>query len=123
PETPELKYRLAIVVPPSSFAPKPCSYRMTRHTTDAFVKHRPISVQAKIIEVDVPSLGLGQRTDGVYPPEGYARIGRRVEKTGPIQNRLRGERAHGPRSFFPDESDRIECQENIGSFSRIHKAA
>src|SRR5215470_16678095 len=96
---------------------------MAQRMTDASVKHRLFSVQAKIIEIDVPSLGRGQWPDGVYPPGGYARIGRRVEKTGPIQKRLRGERAHVPRSLFPYESDSIECQTNIGSFSRIHKPA
>src|SRR5262249_53550145 len=97
--------------------------RMARRTTDAFVKHRPFSVQAKIIEIDVPSLGRGQWPDGVYPPGGYARIGRRVEKTGPIQKRLRGERAHVPRRLFPYERDSIECQTNMGPFSRIPKPA
>jgi hypothetical protein len=65
-------------------------------TTDAFVKYRLLSVQAKIIEVDVTSIGLGQWPDSVNSPEGRTGLGRRVEETDSILHRLAGESPHVP---------------------------
>src|SRR5262245_51012079 len=96
---------------------------MPQFTTDAFFKYRLLSVQAKIIKVDVTSLGRGQWPDSVNTPEGRAGLGRRVEEIDSILHRLRGESTHVPCVLFPYESDSIPCQTNIRSFSWVHKPA